>query len=215
MSRYVSQLRKYAEGRGTGHGADYIPWIRIDEFNSMGTCSGYPDPIHGRAVQLLSQGELKAYALLRWNDNVIDIREQFPLPMYGTFAIARAEGIDHPVRSGEIQVMTTDLLVDLKNGGHVAVSCKPDANKLSERDKEKIRIEELYWEKAGTKFVLVETNRIPKLLANNILDVFQYYDESKVHDSFSKAKHLVATKELMVNMAEVIDWKAVIRGNNL
>lgn len=215
MSRYVSQLRKFAEGRGTGHFADYKPWITTEEFNSRGTCSGYPDPIHGRSIQLLSQGELKAYLYLRWNDKVVDIREQFPLPMYSTFAIARAKGFDHPVRNGELQVMTTDMLVDLKDGRHLAVSCKPDANKLSDRDNEKITIESLYWKKARTKFVLFETNRISKLLACNILDVFQYYDESKVHDSFSKAKHLVATKELKVNMKEVINWAAIIRRNNL
>lgn len=215
MSRHISQLRKYADGRGLGHAADYKPWITIDEFNSTGTGSGYPDPIHGRSIQVLSQGELRAYLILRWQDIVKDIREQYPLELFRTISIARQHGFIHPRNGSEYSVMTTDFLVDLVDGKRIAISCKPNADNLTKRDNEKLFIEKTYWEDMGTNWYLFETDMIPRTYARNILDVFQYYDEKKVHDSFSKAKHLVATKQLIIDMNDVIDWKAVIRGYNL
>ncbi len=77
--RYVSEERKIKEGRGKGRFADYKPWIRFGETGSIGTGCIQPDWKHGRGIQCLSQGELHAYALLRWEDDVEDILEQYPL----------------------------------------------------------------------------------------------------------------------------------------
>ena len=55
--RRKSDKAKRKEKYGIGHGADYKPYIRTSEFNSLGTCSNPIDWKTGRTVHLLSQGE--------------------------------------------------------------------------------------------------------------------------------------------------------------
>ena len=92
----ITTARKLKEGRGTGTGADYKPWIQAREIGSVGTESVFNDWKHGRPIQCLSQGEMKTYHALRWRDDVLDIREQFPLDLKLTLAIAHRLGLPHP-----------------------------------------------------------------------------------------------------------------------
>lgn len=69
--RRMSQKGKERERRGTGAGANYKPWIQTGEFGSKGTVSNPIDWKTGRQVQLLSQGEVIAWYLLRWDDDII------------------------------------------------------------------------------------------------------------------------------------------------
>ena len=85
--RTITDKRKVKENRGTGTGADYKPWIQAREMSSIGTKSVIQDWKHGRSIQCLSQGEARAYYLLRWRDDVLDIREQFPLNLHMTNGI--------------------------------------------------------------------------------------------------------------------------------
>jgi hypothetical protein len=74
--RRITEKRKMLENRGKGHGKDYKPYIRASEINSLGTTSNVVDWKIGRAMELLSQGELYWFYILRWDDNVSEIREQ-------------------------------------------------------------------------------------------------------------------------------------------
>ena len=47
-------------------------------------------------MHLLSMGEMYVYYILRFNDEVVDIREQFPLELEETLAIASELGYKHP-----------------------------------------------------------------------------------------------------------------------
>ena len=119
----ISEAGKRREGRGKGHGADYKPWIKIREFNSAGTTANVVDWKHGRTTQLLSQGEEWYYYALRWDDNVLDIREQFPLfEPEDTVRIADSFGFKHP--KDRSTTMTTDMLVDYADGYQEAISIK-------------------------------------------------------------------------------------------
>ena len=64
---------------GEGTGKDYRPYITTSEFNSQGTTSVIRDWKTDRGVHCLSQGEMLWYYILRWDDENIDIREQYPL----------------------------------------------------------------------------------------------------------------------------------------
>lgn len=79
MSRRISQKTKLKRRMGQGEGADYIPYITTREFNSLGTTALIKDWITGRTVHCFSQGEARWYYILRWDDENIDIREQYPL----------------------------------------------------------------------------------------------------------------------------------------
>ena len=122
--RRKSDKSKQKEGYGTGHGADYKPYIRTAEFNSSGTCANPVDWKTGRTVQLLSQGEKYFWYLMRWNDHVTDIREQFPLPVEDTMQIAEQYGIQHPRKGSELAIMTSDFLVDFDDNTQGVFSIK-------------------------------------------------------------------------------------------
>ena len=81
MSETKSNASKIEEGRGKGSGASYKPWIQTREISSCGTCSNPKDWKTGRTVELLSQGEAYFWHMLRWDDNILDIREQYPLDL--------------------------------------------------------------------------------------------------------------------------------------
>lgn len=193
----MSDKRKRQEGRGTGTEKDYKPYIQAREVNSMGTCSNPIDWKTGRTVQLLSQGEDALWHILRWNDDVVDIREQYPLDLKRTFKIAGEYGIQHP----GMNPMTTDFLVTMRSGLMIAYSLKPSKDVLEDkRIVEKLFMEKTYWVTQGVEFKLIFKTDINMILYNNIRLVVQYYRAEKVHDDASVIKHLIATKMIPVDM---------------
>jgi hypothetical protein len=100
----MSRLRKtdamrLKEKRGQGYGDKYIPWIFTHEVPSNGRTHNILGWKHRRVYHLLSDGELWAFLRLQMQDNVFDIREQFPLlPLVKTLKIAEKFNIEHPPR---------------------------------------------------------------------------------------------------------------------
>ncbi|AQT84734.1 Transposon Tn7 transposition protein TnsA [Paenibacillus larvae subsp. larvae] len=82
---------------------------------------------------------------MEWSEEVIDIREQFPLlPLEKTMFIAEKLGIRHPIdpKTKHPIVMTTDMLLTVRKGedvSFIAHSIKP-VNKLNKRILEKLQI---------------------------------------------------------------------------
>ena len=90
----ISNKTKENRGYGKGEGKNYKPYIQAHEFNSQGTTVTRRDWITSRSVELLSQGEAEYWHILRFNDDIIDIREQIPLPKEDTTAIAEEMGCE-------------------------------------------------------------------------------------------------------------------------
>lgn len=199
--RRKSDKSKQKEGYGTGHGADYKPYIRIAEFNSSGTCANPVDWKTGRTVQLLSQGEKYFWYLMRWNDHVVDIREQFPLPVEETMKIAEMYGIQHPRKGSQSVIMTSDFLIDFDNNtqGVFSIKTSKDEIEKSERMTEKLFIEKKYWESKEIPFHLVYKEDLNITYAENIRAAVQYYALFDVHDSISMAKYMVANKMIVMD----------------
>ena len=218
----ITEAGKRREGRGKGHGANYKPWIKIREFNSAGTTANVVDWKHGRTTQLLSQGEEWYYYVLRWDDNVTDIREQFPLfEPEDTVRIADAFGFRHP--KDRNTTMTTDMLVDYVDGHQEAVSIKDSRKdvdyKLAKtefemnramRTAEKLLIEKKYWAEKGIIWKLLYKEDLDPQYVNNIRRIVVYYDENKVHDDISRVKHLIATKQITVDLFKPIDYRELV-----
>lgn len=189
---------------------DYIPWIRAAELNSTGTASNLVDWKHGRALELLSQGEKWLYLILRWNDRVVDIREQFPLDIDETNAIADELGVKRADR-GKTH-MTTDLLVTLDDGSLRAYSVKANAAALTDRCCELLAVEKTYWQRHKVPWRNVLKTELNRVYARNIESVVQYY---KVDDSghpINRLKHLIATKQICVDMKSApLDYRALVK----
>lgn len=75
-SAYRKHLRA---GRGQGIGASYIPWILVQDFSSKGMAARVQGAKTGRAHHLMSNLETNFFFILDWSDDVLDIREQYPL----------------------------------------------------------------------------------------------------------------------------------------
>lgn len=73
----IARFRK--EGRGQGQGADYKPWLTVRDVPSRGRSHRSLGMTTGRAHHFLSDIELRSFLLFDWVQDVVDIREQFPL----------------------------------------------------------------------------------------------------------------------------------------
>lgn len=154
----IAQLEQ--EGRGKGAGADYIPWIQVNDFSSRGFSRRVFSQKTSRAHHLLSEVEWQLFLLLEFCPAVLDIREQFPLKRDATLSIAAEHGIRHPVYPGTHipTVMTVDFLVVLQEqGGQVirAFNCKRVDGIDHENELGKLEIERNYFDRAGVPHHLV------------------------------------------------------------
>lgn len=176
-------------------GAEYKPYITTSEFNSYGTTSVVKDWKTGRGVHCLSQGEAIWFYILRWDDNNVDIREQFPLDYDETVKIANEMGFLQPKT-----VMTTDMLVTLTDGSLIAYSVKADRN-LNKRQLQLLCIEKQYWLNRNIEYKIVFKTDMNSTLASNIRLVTEFYDPTLVFDVVSAIKHKIAIKEIGLDMS--------------
>lgn len=202
---------KINEGRGKGSGASYLPWIQTREISSVGTCSNPKDWKTGRTVELLSQGEAYYWHILRWNDEIEDIREQYPLDLETTLEICDDYNVKHP--RNRHTYMTSDFYVTYKDGKEKVFSVKPSRNVLKKkRAKEKLAVEKVYWEKfRHVPFEIVYKDEMNIVFAENIRMVCMFYDLSSVFDEMSMLKHYIATKKIQVYMeSEPLDFQYLL-----
>ncbi|MEG2329222.1 TnsA endonuclease N-terminal domain-containing protein [Anaerorhabdus sp.] len=199
---------KLKEGFGTGTGKDYKPFIRVRDISSSGTCSHFVNPYTGRAMELLSQGEMEFALLLLWDLDVIDIREQYPLDLSETLAICNKLDLKHP--HNEKTPMTTDFLVTYKGGIDKAYSLKyARENILNRRSKEKLAIEKLYWNQKGIEWQLVFRSDFNPIRIQNIRLALMYFNASSVHGIVSYTKHCVMHRIIEIDMDKKQNYLAL------
>lgn len=200
---------------GQGVLGNYRPWIEVGEFGSVGTCSNPVDWITGRTVHLLSQAEANHWYILRFDQNVTDIREQFPLEKNSTTRIAERLGYSHPKhKDGTPITMTTDMLVTMKDGSFTAYCVKADEKyKNNPRTMEKIKIEQTYWAERKVKFKIVTKVELNKTMANNIRFISMFYnlDKTANYDDISILKHLIARHMISVDLKNSLNYPELVQ----
>lgn len=166
--------RRLKEGRGIGTGADYIPYLLIHDVPSIGLASRVWGWKTNRVHHFLSRLELKFFYTLEWQPRVHDIREQFPLNLDETLAIADQLGVRHPrdPKTKDYVIMTSDFVITVRKGfvdeHHIrAVKYQKDREKT--RVKEKLEIERVYWEEIrGLNWGVVTEQDVDATLAANV-----------------------------------------------
>ena len=161
------------EGRGQGNGAEYRPWLTIQDVSSLGRSSRIYSRKTGREHHLLSDIETALFLIFDWSDAVTDIREQFPLDREETRQIAVDMGVRHPVdtQSRTDIVMTTDFVVNVQAGEMntlVARSVKPAGELDKVRTLEKQEIERRYWQAKGIDWGVVTDMDLPAQRIKNL-----------------------------------------------
>jgi hypothetical protein len=169
----VSQIEKMQkQGRGHGKGYGYKPWITVRDVPSKGFAHRIKGWKTGRVHHLLSNLELYFFYLLEWSQNVVDIREKYPLlPIESTLEISERFGLKHEWKNHEPLVMVTDFLVDIKTStGNklMAYSITPEQKKAYRTFLEKTFIERTFWKEQGISFNVVTNKDIPMNLVKNV-----------------------------------------------
>lgn len=194
----LSEKEKLKRGYGTEEDKDYKPYIRAREFNSLGTTAMIPDYKNGRSVELLSQNEMYFWYLLRFKPDVESIKEQYPLDLESTVQLAKENGIRHP--KNKQTHMTTDFFVTYTDHHTEAFSLKNDMN-FNRRTKEKLFLEQAYWEKEHIPFHIILGIAIDKVKAENIRMCSYYYHPESVMDEIGCLKHMIITGKLEVDLS--------------
>lgn len=215
--RSKSEATKSRLKMGTGEGAEYKPYIQVGEIKGMKSTSGKViDWKTGRVIHLLSQAEIETYFLLRWDDNNVDIREQYPLDIELTTAIAQQLNIEHPHNNkGEAVPMTTDLLLTKKDGSLEAISIKRTYKDLeNKRTVEKLLLEKRYWDYKKVPWRLVVFNDYTKEDHQkyiNICETAQHYNDELFVNEGSFLKSLIAHKLIKVDMTQPINYEELLK----
>lgn len=146
-----AQRRRAKEGRGIGTGADYKPYLLIHDVPSTGLASRVWGWKTNRVHHFLSRLELKVFYTFEWQPDVLDVREQFPLDLDETLAIANRLGVRHPrdPKTKNYVVMTSDFVLTVRKGFITdeqihTIKYKKDLENA--RVKEKLEIERVYWQ---------------------------------------------------------------------
>lgn len=158
------------EGRGQGFGTDYTPWILVQDFPSNGMVSRIQGVKTGRTHHLLSNHEMNLFFLLDWSDEVLDIREQYPLlDLRQVIEIAETAQIRYPYDrvSGFPYVMTSDFYIETTKGPMV-IAVKTTSDLENPRVREKLEIERRYWNKKNVRWRIVTEREINQTKARNI-----------------------------------------------
>ena len=173
--------QKIKNGDGKGEGANYKPWISIHDLPSLGKVRRIRGWKTNRVHHFLSQLESDYFCILEWSDNVLDIREQFPLELLNTLEIARENGLNHPVdnRSKFPIIMTTDFLITYKTNVFdtklIARTVKYEKD-LTDRVWEKFKIERLYWENNNVEWGVITERSLNYALIENVKWIHKYKD---------------------------------------
>ena len=159
--------------RGEGRGANYLPWLTIQDVPSQGLATRIRGHKTNRIHHLLSKLETDFFCLLEMSPQVIDIREQYPLlPLEETLTIAEICGIRHPTdpKTQRPIVMTTDFLITRFWQGkqaELARSIKYCQDLASKRTLEKLEVERRYWQSRQVDWGIVTEKELPLVLVQN------------------------------------------------
>lgn len=213
MTRRVSEKTKLKQHRSE-EGENYQSWDKVTEFSgNVGTPDVFTDWKSGRTMNFLSQGEFMTYLILRWQDNVETIYEQYALDLNETLKIANMLGYKHPHNNSTR--MTTDLLVVYTNGSRLALSVKGSYDsvfgdkKASHRAIEKQTIEYIYWKQHGVPWKIIFKDRdINVTYAKNIERAVGFYNPMNVKNKTTYFMYLLAHKKIEIDMTKHYNFAA-------
>lgn len=183
----------------------YSPALKARNTYGSGTRANVIDWKTGRIVECLSQGEKWTFLCLRWDDNVLEIREQYAMNQELVCRAALELGLPIPHNQ-----LSTDFLVSYKDRSLMAVSVKNSEDDLKKKAVAKRQVlEKQYWMNQGVPWVLIYKSRINRTMVDNIRLCVRHYDPASVTDRISMAAHKIARKEILVDMEVPINFKNI------
>lgn len=177
---YLEKLIK--KGVGSGEREAYRPWLKISSLPSRGSSRIVPGVRIARGHHCLSNGEYYFLVLMEFNQEVVDIREQFPLIEYDeTFSIALQNNIKPTkyVGTNVPFVHTADFMLTIVRPGEepslhaISLKYRKEIDEASSKKRarifEKQEIEKIYWERRGVKSSLYFVEDLPLTRIKNLI----------------------------------------------
>lgn len=167
----ILKKRKEA-GLGRGHGADYMPAIRVQDFSSRGVQSRIPSEKLKRTVHLHSTIERAFFITAEQDPTVEELEEQRPMDRSVTLGAAALLGIRHPTYpGGRVPVeMTLDALVTRRVDGkktRIAYDIKEERALSDPRVIEKLSLHKAYCAHVGLAHrIFTEKSIDPRVIRN-------------------------------------------------
>lgn len=209
--------KKIEEGRCQGFGKDYVPFFKANEDRSWGTAAAIYDPFEGRQVHTMSTTETSFYYQIRWDPELLHIREQFLLDIDLVNVIRGEFGLQKVA-----SYYTTDFLLDYTDGTQRAYSIKyserefdPDSRQYRGREDKyqsmllRQNIEKIYWESQGVDFSIVTHEDINIILSSNVQSIMPYYLSFKAVQEHQKLMFLVARRivNIPLDIVKINFWE--------
>lgn len=172
---YEDYRRHLRNKWGQGEGKKYKPWFTTKDVKGPEAFRAEVLGLKtGRVHHFLSSKETELFYILEHRDDIVDIREQFPLlPLVLSQKIANTIGVKHPTvkKTDTPFIMTTDILATVDNGAGISylAFCVKPKEKLDElRVREKIEIERIWWELLGVPFQIFTGSDKTEVLSRNL-----------------------------------------------
>ncbi|MGG1689417.1 TnsA endonuclease C-terminal domain-containing protein [Heyndrickxia ginsengihumi] len=171
------------EGRGQGTGKDYKPWLQINDISSRSRTTRTFGHTTQRVHHLLSDLQLYYFYLLEFDENVTDIREQFPLLDFHEMDILIDSNLSMKLFDSKTKVphiFTASFLVTREGNGeepHFQARIVKISSELEKKSTiERLELQRRYFKKKGIDFGIVTENEINKVLSKNIGWALAAYD---------------------------------------
>ncbi|MCF8564688.1 TnsA endonuclease C-terminal domain-containing protein [Alicyclobacillus tolerans] len=176
------------EGRGQDAvGKDYIPWVKISDFPSIGRATRIFGVKIPRIYHIQSDNQLRCFLIFEWSalqssesgvnspTAIVDIRESFPL-------LNMLETIDDKddlrmdkftdKETGVPLVLVTNFVLTVRDADGkerlVARSVKNASELKRSSTFENLEIQRRYWRAKGVEWKLITDKQIPKQFAKNV-----------------------------------------------
>ena len=231
----------HSVGRGTGNGSSFLAWHQVTRSDpgSQGR-SHLLNWKFERLHHLLSDHEKMVFGFVSMLPNLVDLREQYPLPnasgrsvlvptfyamdhCTGTLDIAEDLGIRHPVvrKNGTVTpwVMSTDFLVDLEVPGrkieYLAVSVKLSDELEDPRKLDLLKIERDFWQRQGICWLLLTPHLYDKSVGVGVIGGMAWaIDTQAVPDPILEACAALVPFLTGNNLRQIVDVLSVHFGLN-
>ena len=166
------------EKRGTGEGKDYKPWLNIQSQPSLGRVSRVYSQKTDRIHHFLSDMQTNAFYIFSFREDVIDIREHYPLlDVNGILGDLERYGlgkytIDKYEKDKAPTIVTTTFLTTTKDSNgenrYIARSVKNSSELDRKYVIEMMELQRRYWSAKEIDWGIITQKEINKTKARNI-----------------------------------------------
>lgn len=171
------------EGRGVGERGSYRPWLQVQDISSQGRSTRTYSYKSQRVIHLLSDLQLYYWYLLEFDEQVIDVREQYPLLDFHELNIQMDKGLEKKlfnVKTNVPHVFIVSFLitrVDHNNNQFYEARVIKTSSELEKKATvERLELISRYFQTKNIDFGIVTEKEVNKQLARNIGWFLTAYD---------------------------------------